>query len=104
MRITPKSVADGLNAPFAGELTLAVIRERVDEVIRIDDATILAGVTIECDDFSWEPEITVKVLHKGAEIIEVPIAYHPRKNSEGKKINWTHGVKALWTVYRYHIQ
>jgi threonine dehydratase len=44
VRITPKSVADGLNAPFAGELTLAVIRELVDEVIRIDDATILAGL------------------------------------------------------------
>ena len=44
VRITPKSVADGLNAPFAGELTLAVIRELVDEVIRIDDATILGGL------------------------------------------------------------
>ena len=44
VRITPKSVADGLNAPFAGELTLAVIRELVDEVILIDDATILGGL------------------------------------------------------------
>ncbi|HET7181711.1 MAG TPA: threonine/serine dehydratase [Candidatus Limnocylindrales bacterium] len=44
VRITPKSVADGLNAPFAGEMTLAVIREMVDAVIRIDDATILGGV------------------------------------------------------------
>jgi threonine dehydratase len=44
VRITPQSVADGLNAPFAGELTLAVIRAMVDEVIRIDDATILGGL------------------------------------------------------------
>lgn len=44
VRITPQSVADGLNAPFAGELTLAVIRDRVDEVIRIDDPRILAGL------------------------------------------------------------
>ena len=44
VRITPQSVADGLNAPFAGELTLAVIRELVDEVIRIDDPTILGGL------------------------------------------------------------
>lgn len=42
--ITPKSVADGLNAPFAGDLTLEVIRALVDEVIRIDDATILGGL------------------------------------------------------------
>ena len=44
VRITPKSVADGLNAPFGGELTLPVIRERVDEVILLDDATILGGL------------------------------------------------------------
>jgi len=44
VRITPQSVADGLNAPFAGELTLAVIGALVDEVIRIDDATILGGL------------------------------------------------------------
>jgi glycosyltransferase involved in cell wall biosynthesis len=61
----------------------------------------LQGITIECDDFSWEPEITVKLLRRGFQIMEVPISYHPRKNSEGKKINWTHGVKALWTVWRF---
>lgn len=44
VRITPQSVADGLNAPFAGELTLAAIQRFVDDVIRIDDPTILAGV------------------------------------------------------------
>ena len=44
VRITPQSVADGLNAPFAGELTLAVIRALVDDVIRIDDPTILGGL------------------------------------------------------------
>lgn len=63
----------------------------------------LEGLVIECDDFSWEPEITVKILRRGIGIMEVPISYHPRKNSEGKKINWTHGVKALWTVLRYRL-
>ena len=44
VRIQPTSVADGLNAPFGGELTLAMIRRYVDDVILIDDATILAGL------------------------------------------------------------
>ena len=44
IRITPQSVADGLNAPFAGELTLAAIRHWVDDVLLIDDATILGGL------------------------------------------------------------
>jgi threonine dehydratase len=44
VRIQPTSVADGLNAPFAGDLTLAMIQRYVDEVILVDDATILAGL------------------------------------------------------------
>lgn len=61
----------------------------------------LEGIEIECDDFSWEPEVTVKLLRSGYSIEEVPISYHPRKTSEGKKINWKHGVMALWTVWKY---
>ncbi len=65
--------------------------------------SVLEGLEIECDDFSWEPEITVKLLRKGHSIIEIPISYHPRKNSEGKKINWKHGIAALHTVLRYRL-
>ncbi len=42
--IEPRSVADGLNAPFAGALTLAMVKELVEAVVLIDDATILGGV------------------------------------------------------------
>ena len=63
--------------------------------------SVLEGITIESDDFSWEPEVTVKLLKNGTTIREVPISYHPRKNRDGKKINWRHGVKALWTVWKY---
>lgn len=62
--------------------------------------SVLSGVSIRSDDFSWEPEITVKLIRRGHHIAEVPISYHPRKRSEGKKINWKHGVAALWTVFR----
>jgi dolichol-phosphate mannosyltransferase len=61
----------------------------------------LENIEFESDDFAWEPEITVKILRKGIDILEVPISYHPRKLSEGKKINWFDGVKALWTVFKY---
>jgi threonine dehydratase len=44
VRIEPKTVADGLTAPFAGEWTLAMCRRYVDDVIVIDDATILGGL------------------------------------------------------------
>lgn len=38
--VTPTSVADGLNAPFAGTNTLAVVRERVDDVVLVTEAEI----------------------------------------------------------------
>jgi threonine dehydratase len=40
VRIEPRSIADGLNAPFTGEGTLAVCRERVDEVVLVTDDEI----------------------------------------------------------------
>ena len=42
--IQPKSVADGLGAPFAGVITLELTRRLLDDIILLDDATILAGM------------------------------------------------------------
>ena len=42
--VQPTSVADGLGAPFAGAWTLAMVQRHVDEIVRIDDPTILAGL------------------------------------------------------------
>jgi threonine dehydratase len=44
VRINPVSVADGLGAPFAGEWTLPISRRYLDEIVLLDDATILGGV------------------------------------------------------------
>jgi threonine dehydratase len=44
VRIEPKSVADGLGAPFAGEWTLAMGRRYLDGIVLLDDPTILAGL------------------------------------------------------------
>lgn len=44
VRIQPESVADGLGAPFAGAWTLAMARRYLDDVILLDDPTILAGM------------------------------------------------------------
>jgi threonine dehydratase len=38
--IVPKTIADGLAAPFTGEHALAVCRERVDRVVLVSDAEI----------------------------------------------------------------
>jgi threonine dehydratase len=43
VRIVPDSIADGLNAPFAGELPLAICRERGVETATVTDDEIRAG-------------------------------------------------------------
>jgi threonine dehydratase len=42
--IEPRSVADGLGAPFAGEWTLAMCRRYLEGIVLLDDPTILAGL------------------------------------------------------------
>ena len=44
VRIQPDSVADGLGAPFAGAWTLAMCGRYLDDIILLDDPTILAGM------------------------------------------------------------
>jgi threonine dehydratase len=44
VRIEPVSVADGLGAPFAGEWTLPICTRYVDDIVLLDDATILRGL------------------------------------------------------------
>ena len=39
--IEPTTVADGLAAPFAGELTLAMCRRYLEEIVLLEDAEIL---------------------------------------------------------------
>jgi len=61
----------------------------------------LDGIRVRSDHFDFEPEITAKVLKKGIRIYEVPISYAGREYSEGKKIHWTDGFSALWTLVKY---
>lgn len=44
VRITPSSVADGLNGPIAGRLVTAIAEHHIHDVVLVDDATILGGV------------------------------------------------------------
>lgn len=64
-------------------------------------AKAVEGVKIRSNRFSFEPEITAKVLKKGIRIYEVPISYAGREFKEGKKITWRDGFSALWTLVKY---
>jgi glycosyltransferase involved in cell wall biosynthesis len=62
---------------------------------------VVQDMVIHARRFDFEPEFTAKVLKKGIRIYEVPISYNGREWDEGKKINWTDGPIALWTLIKY---
>jgi glycosyltransferase involved in cell wall biosynthesis len=64
-------------------------------------ADIIKSIPIRSSRFGVEPEVTAKLAKVHARIFEVPISYAGRAYWEGKKIRWTDGVVALWTILRY---
>ena len=64
---------------------------------------IIKGIDLEQKGFGVEPEITAKIAKKGCRIYEVGISYYGRSYSEGKKINWRDGFKAIYCIIKYGI-
>jgi len=64
---------------------------------------ILDQVTVQCNRFGFEPEITAKVarMRPRLRIYEVGVAYYGRSYEEGKKITWKDGIKAILTIIRF---
>ena len=62
---------------------------------------VLDSFVIEEDRFGCEPEITAKVARGGWRVYEIGISYAGRTYSEGKKIGWKDGVRALYCIAKY---
>ena len=66
---------------------------------------LLRSLNLRCQRFEFCPEVTAKSLKRGYKIVEVPIErYRPRTRQQGKKIRWTDGLEALWTLIRYRFR
>ncbi len=64
---------------------------------------IIKQIDIVQKGFGVEPEITAKVAKKKCRVYEVGISYYGRSYSEGKKINWKDGLKAIYVILKYSI-
>jgi glycosyltransferase involved in cell wall biosynthesis len=62
---------------------------------------VLQSIPLTCHRFEFCPEVTAKAIRRGYRIIEVPIRYTPRTKAAGKKIRWTDGIVAIWTLLKY---
>jgi hypothetical protein len=64
---------------------------------------VLDKIELKEKRFGFEPEFTIKVARLKLRIYEVGISYYGRTYSEGKKINWKDGMRALYVIFRYGI-
>ena len=65
---------------------------------------IIKKIYLQENRFGFEPEITAKISRiPNIRIYEVGISYYGRTYSEGKKINWKDGFRAIYCIFKYGI-
>lgn len=70
----------------------------METCFKVFRAGVLDQITLKSDRFGFEPEFTAKVARKTFRVYEVPISYSGRLYSEGKKITWKDGFKAIFCI------
>jgi dolichol-phosphate mannosyltransferase len=67
-------------------------------------ASLLKALPLRCERFEFCPEVTALVARRGERILELPISYHYRTRSQGKKIGWRDAFEAFATLLRYRFR
>jgi len=66
-------------------------------------ADVLKRLDLCENRFGFEPEVTAKLAKARCRIYEVGISYSGRTYSEGKKVNWKDGFRAIYAILRYNL-
>jgi len=64
---------------------------------------VIQEIDVRENRFGFEPEITAKIARKNLRIYEMGISYSGRTYTEGKKINWKDGFKAIYYILKYNL-
>jgi glycosyltransferase involved in cell wall biosynthesis len=64
---------------------------------------IIQAIELEENRFGFEPEITAKISRGKHRIYEIGISYFGRTYSEGKKIGWKDGFRAIYAILKYNL-
>lgn len=76
----------------------------IETCLKVAPTATWRAVDLRSDGFGIEAELTGKLLAMKERIFEVPISYRARGREEGKKIQWTDGVAALWILLRIRLR
>ena len=65
---------------------------------------VLRSLRLTANDFGIEVEISAQIAKQpGLRVYELGISYYGRTYAEGKKIDWTDGLKAIWYLFKFRI-
>lgn len=76
----------------------------IETCLKVAPTDLWRSVDLRSNGFGIEAELTGKLLKRRERIFEVPISYRARGREEGKKIEWTDGVAALWILARIRLR
>lgn len=96
------SVANKLITTFSNMITNLNLTD-VETGFKVFKKAVLDKITLEEDRFGFEIEITIKLARLKCRIYEVGISYRGRDYSEGKKITWKDGIRAIFCILKYGI-
>jgi len=68
---------------------------------KVFKSNIFKSIRLEENGFGFCPEITTKISNLNIDIKEVPISYRGRSYSEGKKITYLDGIRAIYALFKY---
>jgi dolichol-phosphate mannosyltransferase len=97
-RVANRALTSFTNLLFWSRLT------DMETAYKVFRREVFATVRLRCVGFDFEPELTAQLLRAGHRIVEVPIAYSPRRVDEGKKIRWTDGIDAVYVLLKCRLQ
>lgn len=64
-------------------------------------SSMMQSLNLKSDSFDIEVEITAKLAKRRAKIVEIPIEFNARSYQEGKKIQVSDGLQALFRIIYY---
>jgi glycosyltransferase involved in cell wall biosynthesis len=65
---------------------------------------VLNDIKLISKNFTFEAEITAKLLNRGYSIYEVPIGYTARSKKEGKKMGWIEALQMYCGIIKYKFE
>jgi len=89
---------------FLSNLTTGLNLTDMETCYKAFRTECISDITIQSRGFTVEPELTAKIARKKLRVFEVPISYAGRNYSEGKKITWKDGLKALVAIVYFRFR